>query len=334
MFLFVVFLMSDRILTGLQVTSDQFHIGNYFWSVKPFIDLCEKFPDAEKFLFVANMHSLTTIQDGSLRQNTLNTLKLFLACGADPEDVFIYNQADVPAHAQLQRVFTCLTHMWYMERMHAYKDKVANNKANEVSVGLFTYPILMAADILLYDATLVPTGKDQKQHVEFARDLAGKINNKYGETFVLPESLISEDVAVVPGVDGRKMSKSYKNYIWMLDDDDLVLKRVKQIATDIKSVEEPKNPDECNVYNIMKLFLTENERQEWRKRYLDGWLSYKVAKDALYEKIIDFLWPIRSRYEEIGDDEIIKMLAKNAGRANEIASKKVEMVYGKLGLKV
>jgi len=144
------------------------------------------------------MHSLTTVQDGSLRQNAINSLKLFLACGADPEQVFIYNQADVPGHAQLTRVLSCLTHMGFMERMHAYKDKLANNKANEASVGLFTYPILMAADIILYDATLVPTGQDQKQHVEFARDIAQKFNASYGETFVLPDSYIQKEVAVVP----------------------------------------------------------------------------------------------------------------------------------------
>ncbi len=140
------------------------------------------------------MHSLTTVQDGSLRRNALNSLKLFLACGADPEQVFIYNQSDVPGHAQLTRVLSCLTHMGFMERMHAFKDKIANKKANEISIGLFTYPILMAADIILYDATLVPTGKDQKQHVEFARDIAQKFNTMFGETFVLPDSYIAPEV--------------------------------------------------------------------------------------------------------------------------------------------
>lgn len=196
--------------------------------------MCTKFPDAEKFLFVANMHSLTTVQDGSLRRNALNSLKLFIACGADPKQVFIYNQSDVPAHAQLQRTLACLTNMGFMERMHAYKDKVANNKANEASVGLFTYPILMAADILLYDATLVPTGKDQKQHVEFARDIGQKFNNMFGDTFVLPDSYIAPEVAVVPGIDGRKMSKSYKNFIGMLEDEKTISKKIKQIATDTK----------------------------------------------------------------------------------------------------
>jgi len=324
--------MSHRILTWLQVTADQFHLGNYFGSVKPFLDLCTKFPDAEKFLFVANMHSLTTVQDGSLRQNAINSLKLFLACGADPKQVFIYNQADVPGHAQLMWVLSCLTHMWFMERMHAYKDKVANSKANEASVGLFTYPILMAADIILYDATLVPTGKDQKQHVEFARDIAQKFNANYGETFVLPDSYIQEDVAVVPGIDGRKMSKSYRNFIGMLDDEKTTLKKVKQIATDATPIEEPKDPDTCNVFNIMKLFLSQEEETERRKRYTAGWLSYKDAKDALYAKIMEFVNPIQERYNNISDEEIHSMLSQNASRANELAIEKINEVYKKVGL--
>jgi tryptophanyl-tRNA synthetase len=298
--------------------------------VKPFLDLCAKFPDAEKFLFIANMHSLTTVQDGSLRQNAINSLKLFLACGADPEQVFIYNQADVPGHAQLARVLSCITHMGFMERMHAYKDKVANNKANEASVGLFTYPILMAADIILYDATLVPTGQDQKQHVEFARDIAQKFNTMFGETFVLPDSYIQKEVAVVPGIDGRKMSKSYKNFIGMLDDEKTISKKVKQIATDTTPIQEPKNPDTCNIFNIMKLLLTPEEESYRRKRYTDGGLSYKDAKDALFEKIIAFIAPIQEKYKSIADEDIIAMLANNADRANAIASKKIADVYKKV----
>ncbi len=326
--------MNHRILTWLQVTADQFHIGNYFGSVKPFLDLCAKFPDAEKFLFVANMHSLTTVQDGSLRRNALNSLKLFLACGADPEQVFIYNQSDVPGHAQLTRVLSCLTHMGFMERMHAFKDKIANKKANEISIGLFTYPILMAADIILYDATLVPTGKDQKQHVEFARDIAQKFNTMFGETFVLPDSYIAPEVAVVPGIDGRKMSKSYNNFIGLLDDDKQILKRVKQIATDALAVEDPKDPDACNVYNILKLFLTPDEDAHRRKRYTDGGLSYKEVKDFLYEKIMAFVTPIQAKYNAITDEQIVKMLATNATKANAIASAKIGAVYQKAWLTI
>jgi tryptophanyl-tRNA synthetase len=291
-------------------------------------------PDAETFLFVANMHSLTTVQDGSLRRNTINTLKLYLACGAGTDKVFIYNQADVPGHAQLQRVLACLTHMGFMERMHAYKDKIANRKANEISVGLFTYPILMAADILLYDATHVPVGKDQKQHVEFARDIAHKFNQQFGETFVLPDSHIQADLATIPGIDGRKMSKSYKNYIGMLEDDKTIQKKVKQIATDATPVEDPKDPDICNVYNIYKLFLSEDEDEQLRQRYQAGGLSYKDAKEELYDRIISFLRPIQQRYNEISDDYITTLLRDNAARAQQIAQAKIEEVYEKVGFMV
>ena len=321
----------QRILTWLQVTSDQFHIGNYFGAVKPTMDMGDKYPNAEVFLFVANMHSLTTVQDGSLRQNTLNTLKLYLACGVDTERVFIYNQADVPGHAQLAWVFNCYTHMGFMERMHAYKDKVGKQKANEIPVGLFTYPMLMAADILLYDATHVPTGKDQKQHVEYARDVAGKFNHVFGETFVLPEPVIGEEIGVIPGTDGRKMSKSKNNYIWLLDTDQELTKKIKKIPTAAIAIHEPKDPDECNVYKIFKLFLTSEEDAVLRKRYTDGWLSFGEVKAELIERVIDFIWPIRDNFHTISDEHVIDILTKNAPRANEIASKKIQDVYQKIG---
>ncbi len=319
-----------RILTGLQVTSDQFHIGNYFGAVKPIIDASMQ-EDVEVFLFVANMHSLTTVQDGSLRQNTLNTLKLYLACGVDPEKVFIYNQADVPGHAQLARVFNCFTHMWFMERMHAYKDKMWKQKANEIAVGLFTYPMLMAADILLYDAHIIPTGKDQKQHVEYARDIAWKFNHAFGEVFILPEPKISAEIWVIPGIDGRKMSKSKNNYIWFLDSDEDLIKKIKKIPTSAISIEDPKDPDECNVYNITKLFIDEEENKELSARYENGWVGYGTLKQELTEKILAFVWPIRDRFQIISDEEVIELLAKNAPRANEIAAKKIELVYEKIG---
>ena len=218
-----------------------------------------------------------------------------------------------------------------MERMHAYKDKVANSKAKEASIGLFTYPILMAADILLYDATLVPTGRDQKQHVEFARDIAQKFNTNYGDTFILPDSYIQEDVAVVPGIDGRKMSKSYRNFIGMLDDEKTINKKVKQIATDATPIEDPKDPDTCNVFNIMKLFLSSEEEVIRRKRYTDGGLSYKDAKDTLFEKIMAFITPIQQKYNTISDEQTIALLTKNATHANTLANKKIEDVYKKVG---
>ncbi|HCB51988.1 TPA: tryptophan--tRNA ligase [Patescibacteria group bacterium] len=206
--------MAKRILTGLKPTGEQFHIGNYFGAIKPLIQLSQDNPDADIFLFLATMHAYTQIHNGEeLKKNTLTVLKLYAACGADLERFMIYNPADIPGHAQLNWVLTCLTIMGTMERMHSYKDALAKGKAGEISVGTFCYPILMAADILLYDADIVPVGKDQKQHVEYARDIAQKFNKAYGEIFKLPDVYIRNEVAVVPGIDGRKMSKSYNNYI-------------------------------------------------------------------------------------------------------------------------
>lgn len=319
----------------MQATSDQLHIWNYFGSINAMLDLAREFPDAEIFLFTAIMHTYTGIHDAQeLKKNVMNSLKLFLACGADPKRFLIYNPADVPWHAQLNRVLTCLTIMWTMERMHSFKDALTKWKAWEISVWTFCYPVLMAADILIYDADIVPVWKDQKQHVEYARDIAIKFNNQYWETFKVPGVYIREEVSVVPWIDWRKMSKSYNNYIWLLDDEKQVLKRVKQIPTNTQTVEEPKNPDECNVYKILKLFLNDEENTAIRNRYTAWWLSYKEVKDYLYEKIITFLKPIQEKYAQISDQEITDLLAKNAKIVNDIASKKVEEVYRKIGFKL
>lgn len=324
-----------RILTWLQVTADQFHIGNYFGAVKPLLDLSEQNPDAEVFLFVANMHSFNSVQDGEqLRRNTFNTLKLYLAAGVDPDKIFIYNQADVPGHTQLMRVLTCLTHMWFMDRMHAYKDKSGKKKANEISVWLYTYPMLMAADILLYDATHVPTGQDQKQHVEYARDIAQKFNHTYGETFVLPDSLIAAEVGVIPGIDGRKMSKSYNNFIGMLDTPDLIKKKVSRIPTAAIGIDDPKDPDECNIYKITKLFITPEQDAALRERYTAWGLSFWEAKKELMWYINDFLWPIQQKFATISDQDISTLLQKNAPRARTLAEAKIQEVYGKIGFSV
>jgi tryptophanyl-tRNA synthetase len=215
--------------------------------------------------------------------------------------------------------------------MHSYKDALAKGKAGETSVGTFCYPILMAADILLYDADLVPVGKDQKQHVEYARDIAQKFNNAYGETFKIPGVYIKDEVAVVPGIDGRKMSKSYNNYIGLLDDEKTIMKKIKQIPTSTQTVEEAKNPDECNVYKICKLFLTPEEDELLRQRYLAGGLSFKEAKDYLYEKVIAFLAPIQATYATISDKEIIALLADNAKKVQVLAQQKITEVYAKIG---
>ena len=321
-----------RILTWLKPTDDQLHLGNYFGAIKPMMNLANTYKEAEIFLFLANMHAFTQLHDqATLRQNSINIVKLYAACGVDLSRYVIYNPAEIPWHAQLNRALTCITHMGFMERMHSYKEALDKGKAKEISIWVFCYPILMAADILLYDTDIVPVGKDQKQHVEYARDIAMKFNNTFGETFKIPDVHIQENVGTIMGVDGRKMSKSYNNYIWLLDDEKTILKRVKQIPTSALTVEESKNPDECNVYAICKLFLTPEEDETLRKRYLAGWLSYKEAKDYLYEKIIAFVQPIQAKYAQISDQEIIDLLKKNTKKVNEIASKKIEEIYKKIG---
>lgn len=296
------------------------------------IELSEKFKDAEIFLFLAIMHSFNSVQDPTtLRQNAINILKLYAACGADLKRFMIFNPADIPQHAQLNRVLTCITHMGFMERMHSYKEALDKGKAKEINVGVFCYPILMAADILLYDTDIVPVGKDQKQHVEYARDIAMKFNNTFWETFKIPEPYIKPEVGLIQWIDGRKMSKSYNNYIWLLDDEKTILKKVKQISTNTQTVEEPKDPDQCNVYNLCKLFLTPEEDKKLRERYEFGWLSYKDAKEYLFEKIIELIQPIQEKYKKISDKEITDLLEKNKKIVSKIAEKKIKEIHKKIG---
>ena len=221
--------------------------------------------------------------------------------------------------------------MWFMERMHSYKEAVDKWNSKEIMVWTFCYPILMAADILLYDADFVPCGKDQKQHVEFARDIAERFNNKFGETFTVPQPLMDPNVSLILWTDWvHKMSKSYNNAIWLIDDADTVLKKVKKIPTGSQTVEESKNPDECNIYNLCKLFLNEEENSALRARYLAWGLSYKEAKDYLYEKMMAFLTPIQEKYNQISDQEISDMLAKSRNIVSEISEKKIKQVYEKV----
>lgn len=329
--------MTKKILTGLQSTADQFHIGNYFGAIAPLFALAKEHPDAEVFLMIANMHALTSLHDADvLRNNILQCFKFYLAAidsaWLDRKQFVIYNPARIPAHAQATRIFQCLTNMWTMERMHSYKDALAKGKGGEVGVGVFCYPVLQAADILLYDADIVPVGKDQKQHLEYARDIANKFNHMFWETLTVPQPKIQEEVAVIPGLDGRKMSKSYNNYIGMMDDPKTLKKKVRQIPTSMVAVEDPKDPDTCNVYNMIKLFLSEEEKTALRKRYTDGGLSYKDVKDELYEKLLAFLTPIQERFAEISDSEVQDVVDQWVEYAGAIAKAKIEHLQDKVGL--
>lgn len=327
--------MTKRYLTGLQPTSEQLHIWNYFGAIAPMVTFAKhaKENNDEVFIFVANMHALTGLHDGpAIRQNTINIVKLYLASGLSPEIVKIYSWAQIAAHAQLARVLNCITHIGFMKRMHAFKSKTDLWLEDDLSVGTFTYPILMAADILLYEPDFVPVGKDQKQHVEFARDIAQKFNHVFGDTFKLSEPYIKEEVATVPGIDGRKMSKSYNNYIGLLDDAETIKKKVMQIPTDALPVEAPKDPDTCNVYNIYKLFLDTDANEALRERYTAGWLSYKQVKTELVQIISDFLLPFQDRYNGLEDSYVEEILRTHSAQVAKIAEAKIEEVYKKVGL--
>lgn len=322
--------MKKRVLTGIKPTGDQLHLGNYFWAMEPMIRFANE-KSYEIFMFVANLHALTEFHDPEkIRQNTITAVKTYLACGLDPDAVHIYNQSDISAHAELMWVLACITNLGFMKRMHAYKAAVDLGKEDEISVGTFNYPVLMAADILLYSPDLVPVGKDQKQHVEYARDIAQKFNHQFGETFHLPEPYIQESVATVPGIDGRKMSKSYNNYIWLFDDPETIRKKVARIPTAAIPVADPKDPDTCNVFAIYKLFLDAEAENELRARYLAGGVSYKDLKAELSECIIWFTQPIVARYAQITDAKVLALLEKWKQAVANVAREKIQDVYTKV----
>lgn len=314
-----------RLISGVKPTGRP-HIGNYFGAMKQFVDLQDKY---ETFVFIADLHALNFIQDQKEMQRLSHDLILdYLGIGLDSEKVLLFKQSSVPAHTQLTWIFDTLVTVPFMMRAHAYKDAVA--KDVEPGMGLFNYPVLMAADILLYDADVVPVGKDQKQHIEYARDIAGKFNHQYGEHFKLPNELILEDVAIVPGTDGQKMSKSYGNTIPLFGTDEEITKAVMSIATDSRGKDEEKNPDDLILYQIHKLF---NNSDELKAQYTQG-LGYGDAKKILIQDIITFVTPMRERRKKYEDNPklVQEILVRGAMKANDIAMKKIFDVYEAVGL--
>lgn len=319
-----------RVLSGVKPTGGQMHIGNYIGAVKRFVDLQK---EHENFFFIANYHALTTVKNKKdLEEQTLEIATEYLACGLDPKKSTLFFQSDVPEVTELAWIFDCLTPMGLLQRAHAYKDAVAKNK--EVNVGLFNYPALMAADILIYQSHLVPVGKDQKQHVEIARDIAETFNKLYGETFVLPNPLIDQETETVVGLDGQKMSKSYGNIIGLFEDEKSILKKVKSIVTDSKGVNDPKDPSTCNVFNLYKLFATPAEKKEMEKTYREGGCGYGESKEKLYEVMMRELKPIRQRYAELSDDKshVLKIMKEGGLKARAVAQKTMEDVRIKVGI--
>ena len=320
----------EVLFSGMQATG-RIHIGNYFGALEQFVHLQNHY---NSYIFIANIHSLTGVpKKEKLLDDTNNLILDYLGAGLDPEKVTLFRQSDVPAHANLAWVLSNLITPAYLERAHAYKD--AEAKKREVSVGTFMYPVLMAADILLYNTDVVPVGKDQKQHIEYARDIAEKFNFHYGETFKLPEELILNDAGIIPGTDGQKMSKSYNNTIPLFASDEEIQKAVMSIPTDSRRPEEEKNPDELILYQIHKFFYKHLnfESKQLHGMYSKG-LRYGDAKKLLIADIIAFVTPMRERrakYEQ--DPEMVeKILLAGAMRANEVAMKKLADVYEAVGL--
>jgi tryptophanyl-tRNA synthetase len=323
--------MKKRLLSGVQ-PSGTVHIGNYFGAIKQLVDLQDKY---DSFVFIADFHAITTIQNKEeLSKNIINVALDYLACGLDPEKVCLFKQSDVAEVTELAWYFNCITTVPYLERATAYKD--AHTKAKEINVGLFDYPMLMAADILLYDSNVVPVGQDQKQHVEYARDTALKFNNIFGETFVLPEPLIMKEVAIVLGIDGRKMSKSYNNTIPLFGTDEEIKKAVMKIVTDSKGTDEPKDPDTCNIFALHKLFLKESELETLRDKYTKGGLGYKESKEMLFNEILNLIKPMRKKRENYAKDlDSVRTILKNgAEKAKIIALEKMNIIRDNIGVKI
>ena len=318
-----------RSLSGIQ-PSGILHIGNYFGAIKQFVDFQDKY---EGFYFLANYHALTSSPDGeTLKKNTINALLDYLALGLNPEKSVIFLQSDVPEHTELAWILANVTPMGLLERAHSYKDKTA--KGIKPNVGLFTYPVLMAADILMYEPDIVPVGKDQKQHLEITRDIAIKFNETYGkEVFKLPQEKIVENLAVVPGVDGDKMSKSYGNVINMFIPKKEIKKQIMSIVTDSTPLEEPKNPDN-NITKLYALFSTEKEVEEMRQKFLAGNYGYGHGKNELFDKFMDYFTPFREKREQLEKnmDYVYDILKDGALKARSVASKKMEEVRSVAGL--
>lgn len=318
-----------RILTGIQPSGIP-HIGNYFGAMR---EIVARQDLGETYIFLADFHSLTTTPPDELRRNVKELTLTYLACGVDPDKAVFFRQSDVPAVCELSWILSVITPLGLLERAHSYKDKIA--KGFSPSAGLFTYPVLMAADILAYQSDLVPVGKDQKQHLEITRDLAIKFNNQYGELFTVPDALIPEKVAVVPGIDGQKMSKSYGNTIPIFAKEKELKKIIMSVVTDCKGLDDPKDPDTCNVVALFKLVANDEEIAGMCERYRAGGYGYGHAKLALFDKLWSYFEPMRTRRAELEKDPgyIDEVLRKGAAKAAAVANGTMDKVRRAVGLK-
>ncbi|MCT4666158.1 MAG: tryptophan--tRNA ligase [Flavobacteriales bacterium] len=319
----------SRVLTGVQ-SSGIPHLGNILGAIIPAIELSKK-SENQSLFFIANLHSLTSKKDSEqVMEDTYATAAAWLAFGFDTQKNILYRQSDIPEVTELMWYLNCFTPFPMLANAHSFKDKSAN--LSDVNAGLFTYPVLMAADILLYDAEIVPVGKDQKQHLEMTRDMAGAFNRQYGETFVIPESKIDESVMTVPGIDGRKMSKSYGNFINIFQGNKPLKKQIMKIVTDDTPLEDPKDPDACNVFSIYKLLANEEQIAQMRANYQGGNYGYGHAKKELFELVCEKFAEPRAKFNELMADKkvIDQELKKGAEKAREISSEVLKRVREKL----
>lgn len=318
-----------KVLAGIQPSGD-LHIGNYFGSIKKMIDRQES---DNVYAFIANYHAMTSVKDGELLAKlTMQAATDFLALGIDPSKTMFWVQSDVKEVLELYWVLSQFTSMGLLERAHSYKDKVA--KGLSANHSLFSYPVLMAADIILFDTETVPVGKDQIQHVEMARDIAIRFNNEYGDIFTLPEHQVEAEVATVPGIDGAKMSKSYGNTINIFGEEKKIQKVIKKIVTDTTPLEEPKDFNDCNIYALAKLFLSDTELEALQERYRTPGEGYGHFKLYLHEVMWEYFRPYREKraYFEANQDEVRDILDRGAEKARDIAAQKMQIIRAKTGI--
>ena len=319
-----------RVLTGIQSTGTP-HLGNLLGAILPALEMA-KDTQNDSFLFIADLHSLTQIKDGALlRRNTYEVAATWLAFGLDYERVTFYRQSDVAQTAELAWYLECFFPYQRLTLAHSFKDKA--DRLEDVNTGLFTYPMLMAADILLYDAEIVPVGKDQLQHLEFARDVVGRFNYQMGETFVLPKESIREDIMIIPGTDGEKMSKSRRNYINIFLSDKELKKQIMSIQTDSTPLEAPKDPNNCNVFALYKLLATEAQTAQMAANYRGGNYGFGHAKTALYELILEKFAQPREKFAYDMDhlSQVDEILREGAEKASQVAKQTLQRVREKLG---
>lgn len=320
----------SRILTGVQSTGTP-HLGNILGAILPAIEM-SKNEENESFLFIADMHSLTQIKDGkTLKANTYSTAATWLACGLDIESTVFYRQSDVPQTAELTWYLSCFYPYQRLTLAHSFKDKA--DRLEDVNAGLFTYPMLMAADILLYDANIVPVGKDQLQHIEMARDVASRFHAQLGETFVLPEAKVQEETMYIPGTDGEKMSKSKGNLINIFQTDKKLRKQLMGILSDSTPMEDSKNPDTDTTFALYKILASETQVEEMRSNYLAGNYGYGHAKQALYEVVLERFGEAREKFDYYMNhlNEVDDALAHGAEKAKNVANEVLERVRTKVG---